>query len=345
MHANMDTVTEKTTTTSRGFTYRYYVSADAQSRSSDTVLLLLHGFPDSASYWKHMLPFLAEAHLPIIMPDLLGYGGTSKPRDPTLYAYHLMARDVLDIVDAEGFTHVVSLGHDHGSGLAQRLYNHFPSRVRALAMLNVAYRAPDKSAPFNLAAVNKATTAMFGYPIFAYWNFLTAPDAARLLRADLHRTWAMLHAGSFDAMKAAFGVPGAFRAYLTDATAAAPVLKAYAGPGDGGARAEWAAALRDEHAFEAPLCWYAALLQQVQSDSDLAVADEHVKINVPALFIGCDGDAPCRKEMIGVAKGAGLLPDLTVHTLEGVGHWPMFEQPQKTAELVVAFLKDKGLAR
>ena len=68
-----------------------------------------------------MLPMFTSLPNCCIIPDLLGFGGTSKPTDPQMYAYDLMAQDLVDILDHEGFDKVVSIGHVHGSGLAARL--------------------------------------------------------------------------------------------------------------------------------------------------------------------------------------------------------------------------------
>ena len=46
--------------------------------------------------------------------------------------------------------------------------------------------------------------------------------------------------------------------------------------------------------------------------------------------------------MINGPRDAGLLPDLTIETMKGMGHWPMYERPEQTAEIITRFLKDKG---
>lgn len=52
--------------------------------------------------------------------------------------------------------------------------------------------------------------------------------------------------------------------------------------------------------------------------------------------------AVCRKEKIKLPKDAGLLADLKVETIS-VGHWPMYERPQETSELIISFIKEKKL--
>ena len=43
--------------------------------------LCLHGFPDSAHTWRHLLPALAEAGFHAVAPFLRGYAPTAVPDD------------------------------------------------------------------------------------------------------------------------------------------------------------------------------------------------------------------------------------------------------------------------
>ena len=61
----------------------------------------------------------------------------------------------------------------------------------------------------------------------------------------------------------------------------------------------------------------------------------------PYLFIGCDGDAVCRTDAIELAKGAGLVPDLTVHEVHS-GHWCLYEVPEEVGKIMVGWLGEKG---
>jgi soluble epoxide hydrolase / lipid-phosphate phosphatase len=76
------------------------------------------------------MKYLQPAGYGVVAVDDLGYAGSSKPADSASYALNLMARDLCEILDAENLDQVISLGHDWGSILAQRLYNFHPERVR-----------------------------------------------------------------------------------------------------------------------------------------------------------------------------------------------------------------------
>ena len=43
------------------------------------VVILLHGFPDSRHTWRYQIPALLDAGYRVIVPDLRGYGESSRP--------------------------------------------------------------------------------------------------------------------------------------------------------------------------------------------------------------------------------------------------------------------------
>ena len=180
---------------------------------------------------------------------------------------------------------------------------------------------------------------MFGYPILEYWNFFTAPDAPEIMLQNLDRLWEAAHPNTFEGMRDLFGDPGAFKEYLTNRSVPSIEIKPYAT--DSKLKEDWMARIK-EGGLEAPLCWYNARVQGVHFESDKQVPDENIKVQVPMLFIGCNGDAVCRKEMINLPKDAGLIPDLTVETME-TGHWPIYESPQEVSEIIARFIKEKDL--
>jgi pimeloyl-ACP methyl ester carboxylesterase len=105
----MDSSRYKDITTSRGLIYHYYFSAPKNDKH---ILLLLHGFPSSSYDWHNQVAFLEERGYGLIVPDMLGYGGTAKPIDPHQYKSSLVVQDLIDILDAENVNLSVAIGHD-----------------------------------------------------------------------------------------------------------------------------------------------------------------------------------------------------------------------------------------
>lgn len=75
-------------------------------------VLLLHGFPSSSYDWRHQINFLAEEGYGVVVPDLLGYGDTDKPKDPAAYKLKQMGEEVMGLLDYLEIGQVVGVGHD-----------------------------------------------------------------------------------------------------------------------------------------------------------------------------------------------------------------------------------------
>ncbi|HYX51620.1 MAG TPA: alpha/beta fold hydrolase, partial [Ktedonobacteraceae bacterium] len=61
-------------------------------------LLLLHGYPETHLMWHKIAPRLAQ-EFTVVVPDLRGYGDSSKPKDdPEHYNYskRAMAQDMVE---------------------------------------------------------------------------------------------------------------------------------------------------------------------------------------------------------------------------------------------------------
>ena len=77
--------------------------------------LCLHGFPDSAHTWRHLLPRLAKAGYRAVAPFLRGYAPTAVPADGRLQTA-ASALDALALRDALGAGRdAVIIGHDWGA--------------------------------------------------------------------------------------------------------------------------------------------------------------------------------------------------------------------------------------
>jgi hypothetical protein len=105
----MDASLYKTHTTSRGLVYRYwYAAASAGKRT----LFFLHGFPSTSHDWRHQANFFRAHGYGVLVPDMLGYGGTAKPLETDAYKPSLICRDLVDLLDAEGIPRAVFVSHD-----------------------------------------------------------------------------------------------------------------------------------------------------------------------------------------------------------------------------------------
>lgn len=101
------------------------------------LVLLLHGFPESWSTWRHQIAPLVDAGFRVAVPDLRGYGGTDKP--PRGYDAYTLAGDVAGLIRVLGERDAMIAGNDWGAIIAWTLAVSHPRVVRRLAVLGMPH--------------------------------------------------------------------------------------------------------------------------------------------------------------------------------------------------------------
>lgn len=99
-------------------------------------LLLLHGWPEFWLTWQPVVARLAGRHA-LLVPDLRGFGDSSKPAGPWGVDDH--ARDMLSLLDALGIARVGIVGHDVGGAVMQVLARTAPDRIAGLFFFDFVY--------------------------------------------------------------------------------------------------------------------------------------------------------------------------------------------------------------
>ena len=115
------------------------IEVDLFGASSAPVVVLLHGFPDDGSVWRHQVPALVEAGWRVLVPDLRGAGRSDRPEPFEAYALWQLADDVIAVLDHFEIERAHIVGHDLGSALAWYLAIVAPDRVDHLAALAVGH--------------------------------------------------------------------------------------------------------------------------------------------------------------------------------------------------------------
>ncbi|MGM8932967.1 alpha/beta fold hydrolase [Salinicola halophyticus] len=101
-------------------------------------IVLLHGTPSSSLIWRHVMPRLVEAGYRVHLFDLLGYGHSERPWDPSVDTSISAQVPVLEkLMDHWGLETAHLVSHDFGGGIAQRFGIFQPHRVRSLTLIDV----------------------------------------------------------------------------------------------------------------------------------------------------------------------------------------------------------------
>lgn len=110
---------------------------------SGPLALCLHGFPDSARTWQHLLPELAGAGFHAVAPFMRGYAPTAVPADGAYELGALIADAVSlhEVLGGDG--DAVLIGHDWGAETAYGAAAYAPDRWRRVVTLAVPPAALD----------------------------------------------------------------------------------------------------------------------------------------------------------------------------------------------------------
>ena len=92
-----------------GTSYSY---VHIEPKGNKPYLLFLHGWPDSSYGWRYQIPYFSNLGYGLVVPDLLGYGGTDKPKELDAYRLKKISEDVIGILDKHGVKDVIGIGHD-----------------------------------------------------------------------------------------------------------------------------------------------------------------------------------------------------------------------------------------
>ena len=103
------------------------------------LVLLFHGFPDTAHTWDHARKRIAKKGYRAVSPFMRGYHPTAIPdRDADM---ETTARDALALIEALGEKSAILVGHDWGATAAYGAATLDPTRVRKLFTVAIPHPA------------------------------------------------------------------------------------------------------------------------------------------------------------------------------------------------------------
>jgi pimeloyl-ACP methyl ester carboxylesterase len=288
---------------------------------SGPLALCLHGFPDTAHTWRHLLPALAGAGFHAVAPFMRGYAPTAVPADGA-YQVGALAADAVALHEVlGGGGDAVLIGHDWGAEAAYGAAAHAPDRWRRLVTLAVPPAALDPVLFSDYEQLRR-----FFY-IFLFRDPLGFADA--LVAGDgmsfLDRLWHDWSPG-YDAGEDLARVKESLR-QPANLAAAIGYYRAVGAAGEPGGSSEAPAGLPG--AAGGP----AEIADRYEAEQQAAGR----RAPQPTLYLhgaadGCIG--------VDLARGAErlLAPSSRMVVIEDAGHFPHLEKPGQVNEHILAWI-------
>ncbi|KAI0644402.1 Alpha/Beta hydrolase protein [Trametes meyenii] len=316
---------------SRGFKYHYYYSPAAPGKPT---LLLVHGFPSCSYDWRRQIAHLRPQGYGLIVPDILGAGNTAKPTDTDAFRFALIARDLVDLLDAEGLTKVVGIAHDWGSAILSRLANRHADRFHAFAWVAVSYFPPNRQ-PIDINELTARALAETGNERCGYWKFFSQPDAYEVCEKNIDSFLQLLYSVN----------PLDWYEWFTPTGKVQEWVETNRQPGIPDWLPQEEYNLTREKLSKAGLRsflnYYTAQVKNTNLEDDRNLPVEADVIKNPALFIATSKDAVCRPA-IGRAIMAKYVPQAKIVELD-TGHWAYLEATERFNQELDAWLESFGL--
>jgi pimeloyl-ACP methyl ester carboxylesterase len=190
----------------------YTFNARVAGPEDGSLVILLHGFPQTSFSFRSQLQALADAGMRAVAPDQRGYSPGARPDGVEGYAIDHLGSDVIAIADALGAHQFDLVGHDWGAAVAWYVAGRWPTRLRTLTVLSVPHPT----------ALSRAIKGEFGgdqAQRSSYIDFFrmvgTAEDAMLADDAAMLRgMWSMLGPEAVEEYAAVLGNRPAFTAAL-----------------------------------------------------------------------------------------------------------------------------------
>jgi len=283
------------TVRARGLEFAYLEDGPADG----PLALCLHGFPDTAHTWRHLLPRLAEAGYHAVAPFLRGYAPTALAPDGR-YDTGTLALDACALHETLGGDgRAVIIGHDWGALLTYPAAAHQPDRWRRVVTLAVP---PPASMGFGFFDYDQLRRSWY---VFVFQTPLAEFAVGQDDLAFIDRLWADWSPG-------------------------------YDGTWDAARVKE---ALGTEERLSAAIGYYRAMLGPPSDDAEAAAASSAADRPPPqpALYLHGAADGCMGIEIIGpVTDHLGPGSELVV--VEHAGHFLHLERPDVVNAHILGFL-------
>ncbi|KAH6914733.1 Alpha/Beta hydrolase protein [Coprinopsis sp. MPI-PUGE-AT-0042] len=285
-------------------------------------ILCVHGFPDLWYGWRHQIGPWVRRGCRVVVPDMLGYGGTSKPTEAEEYSTKKLCADLAALLDLLGVRKAVLIGHDWGSFTVGRFALWHPGRLLALIMISVPYTPPTKDY-MPLKEVAKRA------PNLGYQLYFANQKSSHEILAHLRRFVDLVFNTSGD-KRLDFTPTGRLEKLLPDSSVPGKIQSCL-----NDKEKKW---YLDQLStgMQGPLNYYRTA--QYRHEEELAAGfSGNFPADLPFLFMWGTKD-PTVADFV-ISKSRKFIPRYQDMAIEGKGHWLMLEAPEVITNQVIQWLE------
>ena len=268
---------------------------------SGKLALLLHGFPDTAQTWRHLMPQLASAGYRVVAPFMRGFAPSAVPADGC-YQTAMLARDANALhEELGGDGDAVIIGHDWGAPSVYGAAIDAPSRWKKVVGLAVP-----PTAALGMAFVQNLEQIKKSWYMFFFQHGLADLVVGANNHAFIEMLWREWSPGYDASIDLEF------------------VRKSLADPKN----------------LQAALGYYRATLGDGYRDPSLKALQDQMGAGVPTQPLLYLHGADCGCVGVDVFESAKTLAPANIkfELIAAAGHFLQLEQPEKVNKLICDFI-------
>lgn len=100
----------------------------------DPIVLLLHGEPASAYLYRNIAPQIADKGFRVIIPDLIGFGYSDKPKNPGAITYSSQTEWLTNFITKMELDEINLFAHDWGGMIGLRIVARHQNKFKKVAV-------------------------------------------------------------------------------------------------------------------------------------------------------------------------------------------------------------------
>ncbi|KAJ3854198.1 epoxide hydrolase [Lentinula lateritia] len=272
-------------------------------------LLCVHGFPDCWYGWRYQIKPWVQRGIRVVVPDMLGYGGTDRPENPVEYSTKRLCADLSAILELLAIKKAVLIGHDWGAYTVSRFALWYPDRLLALVILSVPY------SPSTLEYVPVKTIAKMA-PNLSYQAYFEEQRSTKEIESNLNNFLRVIYRGPNPTQRLKLVV---YHKYPQELDFYNRVF---------------------QQGMNGPLNYYRTAFHRHEEEL-AAKLSPNLPPDLPVLFIWGTRDTTTTSSLI--YKAHKFIPRLQDLALEEKGHWILVEARDTITEKIAQWLEDLAM--